>query len=71
MQDLYSELSIPFAMVIWVSAAYGGPALGPLVSGFAVTAEGWRWSLREILWVSSAALTLAKTPTGPHLKIPF
>ncbi|MCJ1246194.1 hypothetical protein MMC30_003399 [Trapelia coarctata] len=52
MQDLYSELSIPFAMVVWVSAAYCGPALGPMVSGFAVTAEGWRWSLWEILWLA-------------------
>ena len=51
MQDLYSELNIPFAMTVWVSAAYGGPALGPLLSGFAVTAKGWRWSLWEILWV--------------------
>lgn len=56
MQDLYSELSIPFAMVLWVSAAYCGPALGPLLSGFAVSAEGWCWSLWEILWVSCATL---------------
>ena len=52
MQDLYSELNLPYAMIIWVSAAYAGPSLGPLVAGFAVTAEGWRWSLWETLWVS-------------------
>ena len=33
-------------------AAYCGPALGPLISGFAVTAKGWRWSLWEILWAA-------------------
>jgi len=52
MQDMYSLLYLPYALVAWVSAAYCGPALGPLISGFAVTAKGWRWSLWEILWVS-------------------
>lgn len=46
--DMYSMLALPFAMIAWVSAAYCGPALGPLLSGFAVTAENWRWSLWEI-----------------------
>ncbi|KAH8804713.1 multidrug transporter [Xylogone sp. PMI_703] len=52
MQDMYSLLYLPFALVSWVSAAYCGPALGPLLSGFAVTAKGWRWSLWEILWAA-------------------
>jgi DHA1 family multidrug resistance protein-like MFS transporter len=36
----------------WVSAAYCGPALGPLLSGFSVPVMGWRWSLLEVLWAS-------------------
>ncbi|KAK6585237.1 hypothetical protein PZA11_001964 [Diplocarpon coronariae] len=52
MQDMYSLLHLPYALVAWVSAAYCGPALGPLLSGFAVTAKGWRWSLWEILWAA-------------------
>ncbi|KAF4626668.1 hypothetical protein G7Y89_g11492 [Cudoniella acicularis] len=52
MQDMYSLLYLPYALVAWVSAAYCGPALGPLLSGFAVTAKGWRWSLWEILWMA-------------------
>lgn len=36
----------------WISAAYCGPALGPLLAGFAVTAKGWRWSLWEIIWAA-------------------
>ena len=51
MSDMYSERMRPYEMTVWVAAAFGGPALGPLLSGFAVTAEGWRWSLWEILWV--------------------
>ena len=41
------HISLTYYSVAWVSAAYCGPALGPLLSGFAVTAEGWRWSLWE------------------------
>ncbi|KAH8597213.1 multidrug transporter [Bisporella sp. PMI_857] len=58
MQDMYSLLYLPYAMVAWVSAAYCGPALGPLISGFAVTAKGWRWSLWEIVWAAGPVLVL-------------
>ncbi|KAL9575983.1 MAG: hypothetical protein Q9212_007497, partial [Teloschistes hypoglaucus] len=56
MQDMYSLLKLPYAMTFWVSAAYGGPALGPLLSGFAVPVKGWRWSLWEIVWISAPVL---------------
>jgi DHA1 family multidrug resistance protein-like MFS transporter len=58
MQDIYSLLYLPYALVAWVSAAYCGPALGPLLSGFAVTAKGWRWSLWEILWMAGPIFLL-------------
>lgn len=31
-------------------------ALGPLLSGFAVPAQGWRWSLYESIWASAPVL---------------
>lgn len=58
MQDMYSLLNLPYALTAWVSAAYCGPALGPLLSGFAVTAKGWRWSLWEILWAAGPVFIL-------------
>ena len=58
MQDMYSLLKLPYALCVWVSAAYCGPALGPLLSGFAVTAKGWRWSLWEILWIAGPVWVL-------------
>jgi DHA1 family multidrug resistance protein-like MFS transporter len=58
MQDMYSMMYFPYALIAWVSAAYCGPALGPLLSGFAVTAEGWRWSLWEIFWMACPILLL-------------
>ncbi|KAK9489716.1 major facilitator superfamily domain-containing protein [Lipomyces doorenjongii] len=58
MQDIYSLLKLPYALIFWVSAAYCGPALGPLLAGFAVPAENWRWSLWEILWMSGPVFLL-------------
>ena len=51
--DMYSLLSLPYALIAWVSAAYCGPALGPLLSGFSVPVMGWRWSLLEVIWAAS------------------
>ncbi|KAJ5382911.1 Major facilitator superfamily domain general substrate transporter [Penicillium concentricum] len=56
--DLYSLMSLPYAMMAWVSAAYCGPALGPLLSGFAVPIKGWRWSLFESIWASAPVFIL-------------
>lgn len=56
MQDIYTLLYLPYALVGWVAAAYCGPALGPLLSGFAVMEKGWRWSLWEILWMAGPTL---------------
>src|SRR6187402_3431550 len=58
MQDMYSMLYIPIAIAFWVSAAFSAPALGPLLSGFSVPVEGWRWSLWEILWISGLVFIL-------------
>lgn len=73
MQDIYSLLYLPFALSAWVTAAYCGPALGPLISGFAVSAMGWRWSLWEILWGAGPVFGLmflllpeTSTPTLLH-----
>ncbi|KAK5938229.1 hypothetical protein PMZ80_009199 [Knufia obscura] len=52
MQDMYSLLKLPYALTVWVAAAFSAPALGPLLSGFAVMNKNWRWSLWEILWMA-------------------
>ena len=43
MQDLYALLQLPYGLAFWTAAAFAGPALGPLLSGFSVYAENWRW----------------------------
>jgi len=57
MQDMYGLLKLPYALTAWVAAAFCAPALGPLLSGFAVTAS-WRWSLWEILLMSGPVFAL-------------
>ncbi|KAI9689341.1 MAG: hypothetical protein M1822_009992 [Bathelium mastoideum] len=69
MQDMYALLKLPYALTAWVAAAFSAPALGPLLSGFAVTAENWRWAFWEILWMSGPVwllwfFTMPETSAG-------
>ena len=50
--DMYSLIKLPYVLCIWALAATCGPAMGPVISGFSVPAENWRWSLWEMLWLS-------------------
>ncbi|KAF2669446.1 MFS general substrate transporter [Microthyrium microscopicum] len=52
LQDMYSLLYLPFAVCLWALAATCGPAFGPIISGFSVAAENWRWSMWEMLWLA-------------------
>jgi DHA1 family multidrug resistance protein-like MFS transporter len=54
--DMYSLLYVPYQLSWWVFSAWGGPALGPLMAGFAVSAKNWRWSLWEIVWMATPML---------------
>ncbi|KZF19195.1 benomyl/methotrexate resistance protein [Xylona heveae TC161] len=58
MQDMFNILKLPYMLCFWVSAATCGPALGPVIAGFSVAAENWRWSLWEILWLSGPIFIL-------------
>jgi DHA1 family multidrug resistance protein-like MFS transporter len=55
---MYSLLYLPYPVAMWVSAAFAAPALGPLLSGYAVYAENWRWSQWEILWMAGPVFLL-------------
>ncbi|KAF1832782.1 MFS general substrate transporter [Decorospora gaudefroyi] len=52
LQDMYSLIKLPYVLSLWAFAATCGPALGPIISGFSVAAENWRWSLWEMLWMN-------------------
>ncbi|KAI9670012.1 MAG: hypothetical protein M1831_007048 [Alyxoria varia] len=57
-QDIYSFMNLPYGFVAWTAGAFSAPALGPLLSGFAVMAKGWRWALWEIIWMSAPVLVM-------------
>ena len=48
----YNLIKLPYAILFWAAFATGGPSLGPIISGFSVPAEDWRWSLWEIIWLA-------------------
>ncbi|KAK4501499.1 hypothetical protein PRZ48_007308 [Zasmidium cellare] len=52
MGDLYNFFKLPYALSLWAFAAVCGPATAPLISGFSVAAENWRWAFWEMLWLS-------------------
>ncbi|KAI5289716.1 hypothetical protein KEM54_003368 [Ascosphaera aggregata] len=56
MHDLFPPERLPYTMALWVCATYAGPSIGPLISGFSVSAKGWRWSLWEIVWMATPAV---------------
>lgn len=43
-------------MGLYDLACAAGPTLGPIVAGFAVVANGWRWAFWEMLWITGFAL---------------
>ncbi|KAK6396581.1 hypothetical protein LTR65_008479 [Meristemomyces frigidus] len=52
MQDIFSLIKFPYILAVWTSFSYCGPAVGPVLAGFAVPVLGWRWSLWEMLIIS-------------------
>jgi MFS transporter, DHA1 family, multidrug resistance protein len=56
--DILGFHKIPYGLTFWTTAAFAGPALGPLLSGFSVTESTWRWSMYELLIISAATWVL-------------
>ena len=51
-------MKLPYGLAAWTAAAFSAPALGPVLSGFSVAAENWRWSLWEVLWMAGPVFIL-------------
>lgn len=50
--DMFTPKKLPYAVAIWGNFGICGPVLGPLVSGFAVMAKGWKWSIWILIWLN-------------------
>ncbi|KAK5166745.1 hypothetical protein LTR04_000489 [Oleoguttula sp. CCFEE 6159] len=69
LQDMYSLIELLYVLSLRALSATCGPALGPIISGFSVSAKKWRWSLWEMLWLAGPVwiilvLLLPETPTS-------
>ena len=58
MQDMFAFTSFPYALAVWTSFSFCAPAVGPILSGYAVPVLGWRWSLWEILIMAGPSFIL-------------
>ena len=56
--DMFAPNKRAYGIAIWGIAAICGPVLGPLVGGFAAQAEGWTWTIWELMWLSGFSLIL-------------
>lgn len=54
-QDIFSWSTAPYGFVFWVGGFYCGPALGPLLAGYAVSTN-WRWPLWETVIIAAPFL---------------
>ena len=56
--DMFAPNKRAYGIAIWGIAAICGPVLGPLVGGFAAQAEGWTWTIWELMWLCGFSLML-------------
>lgn len=56
--DITDAIYIPYGLWIWGLCAVAAPAVAPCIAGFSTTANGWKWSMWEILWGSAPCLVL-------------
>jgi len=50
--DIYEPRKQAYGIGVWGISAVFGPALGPLIGGFAAESEGWKWTIWELMWLS-------------------
>ncbi len=55
---MYSIVKFPYGIALWVAAASMGPALGPVMGGFAAEAKTWRWPLWIQVWLCAPVLVI-------------
>lgn len=50
--DIYEPKKQAYGIGVWGIAAVFGPAMGPLIGGFAAENKGWQWTIWELMWLS-------------------
>lgn len=54
--DIYKPSKQAYGLGIWGISAVFGPAMGPLIGGFAAENKGWTWTIWELMWLSGFCL---------------
>jgi multidrug resistance protein len=67
--DIWAPEHRAAATAFFLLAPFAGPALGPVIGGFAVQAKGWRWTQWPILFVSVAAFAYSLFMEETYKKI--
>ncbi|OJJ78987.1 MFS transporter [Aspergillus glaucus CBS 516.65] len=55
MADIWGPLSRDYMIAIWSTFAIAAPVMGPFLGGFASSANGWTWTIWQLVWVSGFA----------------
>ncbi|KAJ6114686.1 hypothetical protein N7486_000464 [Penicillium sp. IBT 16267x] len=58
MGDIWSPMIRDYMIAVWGMFAVAAPVLGPMLGGFAAAAEGWTWTIWQLVWVSGFAFVL-------------
>ena len=58
MVDMWSPRVSDYMIAIWAACSVAAPVLGPVVGGFAFSAEDWTWTMWELMGVSGFILVL-------------
>ena len=53
--DIWAAEDRAVVLGLWGLAAMSGPAVGPVIGGFAAQAKGWTWTMWILLWLSGAS----------------
>lgn len=68
LEDVYDWHAVPYTYIMWIGAMYCGPAIGPLLSAYAVP-HNWRWPLWEIC-IMAAPILFVMLPLLPETSSP-
>lgn len=56
--DMYTPRTRTYGLALWELSTWIGPTLGPVLSGYAVEAHNWRWTIWALIWINGPMLLL-------------
>ena len=66
--DVWPRKDRAVAQVMFIFSPFAGPALGPIVGGYASQAKGWRWTQWPVVWLGLIIWLFAMFNPETHKK---